>query len=155
MTAAALCAAGAAVSYGVVSQHDQSAAEASAQIIETGPHMVEQILSYHPDTIGADFERARSLATDNYRASLTVEQEAVAKSGPVRNEYWVTNSSVLTATSDRATMLVFLQGQRGAPPAHRYITASVRVTFVRSGASEWRVDDVAVVTQPQAAEAGP
>ncbi len=155
MTAAALCAAGAAVSYTVVHQHDQSVAEASAQITETGPSMVEQILSYHPDTIGADFERARSLATDNYRASLTAEQEAVTKSGPVRNEYWVTNSSVLTATSDRATMLVFLQGQRGAPPAHRYITASVRVTFVRSGASEWRVDDVAVVTQPQAAEAGP
>lgn len=155
ITAAVLCAVGAAVSYTVVYQHDQSVADASAQLSEEGPRMVEQILSYHPDTIQADFGRARSLATDNYRTDLTVEQEAVQKSGPVRNEYWVTNSSVLTATPDRVTMLLFLQGQRGAPPAQRYITASVRVGFVKSGTSEWRVDDVAVVTEPNVAEARP
>lgn len=155
IVAAAVCAGGAAVSYTVVRQHDQSVTEATAQISQRGPHMVEQILSYFPDTIGADFERARSLATDKYRADLTAQQEAVAKSTAVRNEYWVTNSSVLSATPDQVTMLMFLQGQRGAPPAQRYITASVRVAFAKSGTGEWKVDDVAVVTEPQATEAIP
>lgn len=155
IAAAAVCASGAALSYTVVRQPDHSVAEATAQVAQKGPHMVEQILSYYPDTIGADFERARSLATDKYRADLTAEQEAVAKSTAVRNEYWVTNSSVLTATPDQVTMLVFLQGQRGAPPAQRYITASVRVVFAKSGTRDWKVDDVAVVTEPQAAEARP
>ncbi|MDT5321407.1 MAG: Mce-associated rane protein [Mycobacterium sp.] len=155
LTAASLCAAGAAISYTVVRQHDRSITDASAQIATQGPHMVEQILSYHPETIQGDFDRARSLATDTYRPQLSAQQQALQKAGPVRNEYWVTNSSVLSTTPDRATMLLFLQGERGAPPNQRYITASVRVTFVKSGAAGWRVDDVAVVTAPQTAEAKP
>ncbi|MGB9305378.1 MAG: RDD family protein, partial [Mycobacterium sp.] len=54
-----------------------------------------------------------------------------------------------------ATMLMFLQGERGAAPDQRYLTASVRVTFVKPGASGWRVDDLAVVTKPQTAGAKP
>lgn len=155
LSVAVLCGAGASVSLFVVRQHDRSIADARAQIAQRGPHMVEQILSYHPDTMHDDFERARSVATDNYRAQLTAQQEAIQKAGAVRNEYWVTDSSVLSATTDRATMLVFLQGQRGAPPDHRYITATVRVTFVDSGATGWRVDHLAVVTKPQPPEARP
>ena len=155
LTAAALCAVGAAISYTVVRQHDRSVTDANAQIATQGPHIVEQILSYHPETIQADFDHARSLATDKYRPELSAQQQAVQKAGPVRNEYWVTNSSVLGATPYRATMLVFLQGERGAPPNQRYITASVRVTFVQSGGAGWRIDDVAVVTTPQTAEAKP
>jgi len=154
LTAASLCAAGAAVSYTVVRQHDRSIAEAGAQIAAQGPHMVEKILSYHPETIHGDFDDAQSLATDNYSAQLSAQQQAVQKAGPVRNEYWVTNSAVLSATPNQATMLLFLQGERGAPPDQRYITASMRVTFVNSVAG-WRVDDLAVVTKPQPAEAKP
>ena len=155
LIAASLCAVGAAISYTVVRQHDRSVTDASAQIATQGPHMVEQILSYHPETIQADFDHARSLATDKYRAELSAQQQGVQKAGPVRNEYWVTISSVLTATPDHATMLLFLQGERGAPPNQRYLTASVRVTFVKPPAAGWRVDDVAIVTTPQTAEAKP
>ncbi|QNJ96498.1 RDD family protein (plasmid) [Mycolicibacterium fluoranthenivorans] len=152
---ALLCGAGAALSYVVVHQHDRSITDASEQIAQQGPRMVEQILSYHPETLKGDFDHAQSLATDSYRPQLTAQQQAVQKSGAIRNEYWTTNSSVLSATADRATMLVFLQGQRGAPPDQRYITASVRATFVKSGSLGWRVDDVAVVTKPQPPQARP
>ena len=155
LTAASLCAAGGAISYTVVRQHDRSVTDAESQIATQGPRMVEQILSYHPETIQGDFDHARSLSTDTYRSELSAQQQAVQNAGPVRNEYWTTNSSVLAATPDRATMLVFLQGERGAPPNQRYITASVRVSFVQSGGAGWRIDDVAVVTTPQTAEAKP
>jgi len=138
-----------------VRQHDRSVTDARAQISTQGPHMVEQMLSYHPETIQGDFDHARSLATDKYRAELSTQQRAAQKAGPVRNEYWVTNSSVLTATPNHATVLMFLQGERGAAPDQRYLTASVRVTFVKPGASGWRVDDLAIVTTPQTAEAKP
>ena len=117
--------------------------------------MVEQLLSYRPETIQADFDRARSLATDAYRGQLTAQQQAVQKAGPVRNEYWVTNSSVLSATRGRATMLLFMQGQRGAAPDPRLLTASVRVNFVESDSATWRVDDLTVVTSPPPAKANP
>jgi Mce-associated membrane protein len=155
LTAASLCAVEAAVSYTVVHHHDRSVAEASAEIAAQGPRMVEQILSYHPETIQADFDRARSLATDTYRGQLSAQQQVVQKAAPVRNEYWVTNSSVLSATQGRATMLLFLQGQRGAAPNQRYITASVRVTFVESGSAPWRVDDLTVVNNPPPVKAKP
>jgi Mce-associated membrane protein len=155
MTVASLCAGGAAISYSVVRQHDRSVTDARAQISTLGPHMVEQILSYHPQTIQDDFDHARSLATDKYRAELSIQQQAVKTAGPVRNEYWVTNSSVLTATPNEAMMLIFLQGERGAAPDQRYLTASVRVTFVKSGAAGWRVDALAVVAKSQTAEAKP
>ncbi len=155
LTAAALCAIEAALSYTVVHQQDRATTDARAEIAAQGPRTVEQILSYHPETIQADFDRARSLATDTYRGQLTAQQLAVQKAGPVRNEYWVTNSSVLSATQDHATMLFFLQGQRGAAPNQRYLTASVRVTFVETGSGPWRVDDLTVVTNPQPIEAKP
>lgn len=149
LTAASLCAGGGAISYLVVRQDDQSIADAGTRIAAQGPGMVAQILSYRPETIRGDFDYAQSLASDKYREQLAALQQAALKAGPVRNEYWVTDSSVLASTADRATMLVFLQGQRGAPPNQRYITASVRATFVGSGAARWRVDDLAVVTEPE------
>ena len=155
LTAGSLCALEAALSYTVVHQRDRSIADANAEIAERGPRMVEQILSYHPETVQSDFDRARSLTTDTYRGQLAAQQEAVQKAGLVRNEYWVTNSSVQSATQGRATMLLFLQGQRGAAPNQRYITASVRVTFVESGSAPWRVDDLAVVTDPPPVEGTP
>ena len=155
LTAATLCAGGAAISYYVVRQHDRRVTDARAEISTQGPHMVEQLLSYQPETIQGDFDHARALVTDKYGAQLSAQQQAVQKAVPVRNEYWVTNSSVLAATANRATMLMFLQGERGAPPDQRYLTASVRVSFVKPGASGWRVDDLAIVTQPQAVEAKP
>jgi hypothetical protein len=155
LTAAAVCAAGAAVSYGVVQHHDQAVADAGTQVAAAGPRMVEQILSYRTETARQDFDRARSLVTDNYAGQLSSQQQALQKAGLVRNEYWVTNSAVLTATPGRATMLLFLQGERGTPPHQRYLTASVQATFVDAGRGAWRVDDITVVTAPQRVEAKP
>jgi Mce-associated membrane protein len=153
LTAAALCAVGAAVSYTVVRQQEQAVADTSTQIAAQGPRLVVQILSYHPETLQGDFEHARSLTTDKYRVELSALQQAALKSGPLPNEYWVTRSSVLDATPGHATMLLFVQGQRGVSPNLRDIAASLRVTFVKSDRAGWRVDDVAVVTEPQVAEA--
>lgn len=155
LSATMLCAGGAALSYWVVGGHDRSEAAVRAEIASQGPRMVEQLLSYRPETVQVDFDHALSLATDRYRAQLSAQQQEVQRATPVRNEYWVTNSSVLTATPNSATMLVFLQGQRGAPPDQRYITASVRATFVKSAAAQWRVDALEIVTKPQPTEAKP
>lgn len=154
LTAAGLCALMAVISYTVVRRHDQSVTAAGAQVAAQGPGMVSQMLSYHPETIRADFDRAQSLATDHYRAELAAQQQAVQKAKPVHSEYWVTSSAVLSATPDRVTMLLFLQGEQGALPDQRYITASVRAIF-ESGAAGWRVNDLAVVTEPRTAEAQP
>lgn len=131
LTAAAFCGVAAVISYTVVRQQDRSITEISAQISAQGPQLVVQLLSYRPETIQGDFDRARSLATDNYREQLGAMQRAAVKAGPQRNEYWVTDSSVLSAAPGRASMLVFLQGRRGAPPDQRYLATSVRVTFIR------------------------
>lgn len=155
LSATILCAGGAALSYWVVGGHDRSVTAVRAEIASQGPRMVVQLLSYRPESVQVDFDHALSLATDRYRAQLSAQQQEVQKATPVRNEYWVTNSSVLTATPNSATMLVFLQGRRGTPPDQRYITASVRATFVKSAAAEWRVDALEIVTKPQPTEAKP
>jgi Mce-associated membrane protein len=155
LIAAALCAAGAVTSVTVVARHAAAATDTRAAITAQGPHIVEEILSYHPDTLQTDFDRAQSLVTDAYRAQLTAQQQALRKAGAVRNEYWTTNSAVLAADRGRATMLVFLQGQRGADPNQRYLTASVRVDFVQSGSAPWRVDDLTVVNSPTSVKATP
>ena len=54
-----------------------------------------------------------------------------ARLGPADNDYWVTNSAVLTNTRDRAEMLLLMQGQRGEAPNQRLITATVQVNFER------------------------
>lgn len=154
LIAASLCALGAAISYSVVYQRDRAISNISAQIAAKGPRMVEEILSYRAESATKNFDRARSLVTDNYAAQLSGQQQAVQKAGLVRNEYWVTNSSVLTATPERATMLLFLQGERGMPPNQRYLTASVRATFVETGRAGWLVDNITAVTAPQPIEAG-
>ena len=155
LAAAMLCAIGAAMSYGVVYQRDQAISSATAEVAANGPRMVEQILSYRDEGAREHFDRARSLVTDNYAAQLSGQQRAAQNAGLLRNEYWVTNSSVLTATPGRATMLLFLQGERGTPPNQRYLTASVRATFVDTGRAGWLVDDITVVTAPQPVEAAP
>ena len=57
--------------------------------------------------------------------------------------------SIQSATPDRATMLLFMQGRRGADPQVRYISATVRVTFAKDDDDHWRVDDLTVLTKPR------
>lgn len=154
VAAALVCAAAAAVSYLVVYQRDRATDTARAQVAAQGPKIVEQMLTYAPSSLREDFARAQSLATDNYRERLVRQQQEVQRAEPVTNEYWATNSSVLAATPNRATMLLFLQGVRGdEPDKQRFISATVRVTFEKSAAT-WRVDELTVVTKPLPAEDG-
>ena len=149
LTAAAVCLAGAAVSYAVVYSRERATDETVAQIGAQGPKIVAQMLTYDPKSLRDDFAHAQSLATDRYRGQLKEQQDIVQKGTPVINEYWPMDWSVQSATPDRATMLLFLQGRRGAAPDERYISATLRVNFAKGGDDRWRVDDLTVLTKPK------
>jgi Mce-associated membrane protein len=149
LTATVVCLGGAAVSYLVVYSRDRASDQSRAQIETQGPKIVAQMLTYDPKSLRDDFARARSLATDKYRGQLQVQQDVVQKGNPVINEYWPREWSVQSATPDRVTMLLFLQGRRGAAPDERYISATVRVEFAKGGDDRWRVDDLSVLTKPK------
>lgn len=154
LAAALLCAGAAAVSYLAVYQHDRGIDTARTEVAAHGPKMVEQMLSYDPASLPDDFARAQSLATDHYREQLVEQQQVVQKTKPVPNQYWVVNSSVVSdpaPTPERATMMLFLQGQRGHKDHERFISATVLVDFVKSG-GQWRVDALTPITSPRPAE---
>ena len=135
-------------------RQQQTLDQARQQIAEQGPRIVEQMLSYSVDTIPDDFRRAQSLVTDSYRAQLAADQAAVQSAGASTNEYWAVSSAVLSASTDRADMLLALQGQRGVNAEDlKFITATVRVDFAKIGA-DWRVDNLTVLKAPLMSGAG-
>lgn len=152
LTAALLCVAGAALSVQVAFLRDRESDQARAALEAQGPKTVAQMLTYDPKTLREDFARAQSLTTDKYRSQLAEQQATVQKGQPVINEYWATDSAVISAAPDRATMLIFLQGHRGGKDQERFITATVRVSFVKGASDRWLVDDLTVVTKPKAAK---
>jgi Mce-associated membrane protein len=155
VAATLLCAAGVGLSYLVVYRHDRALDAARGQIAEQGPRIVEQMLSYNADTLAQDFSHAQSLTTDAYRPQLIAQQQAVQKAGATTNEYWAVSSAVLSATPDRASMLLAMQGQRGADPKDvKFITATVRVEFEKSRDGQWRVANLTVLKKPQMNQAG-
>jgi Mce-associated membrane protein len=150
LTCACVCVAGAAISYAVAYSRDRAIEQTRQQISVQGPKIVAQMLTYDPKTLHDDFARAQSLATDKYRGELAAQQEAVQKGPLVVNEYWVTASSLQPGTTPgRATMLLFMQGRRGASPEERYISATVRVNFAKGGDGRWRVDGLTVLAKPK------
>ncbi len=149
-----LCAGGAALSYLVTERPDRAVEQAKNQLATQGPKMVADMLTYDPKSLRDDFARAQSLTTDSYRKQLLQQQDVVQKGHPVNNQYWVTDESILSATPKGATMLLFLQGQRGLPPDERYISATVRVRFVKNADARWRIDDLTVLTKPKPAAGG-
>jgi len=150
--AALLCLAGA--GSGVVAVYlPDRAADRTRDVISTqGPKIVTEILTYDPKSLKQQFAKAQSLTTEKYRPQLVKQQETVEKGHPVVNEYWFTDSAVLSATRDKATMLVFLQGHRGGGNEQRFITATVRVSFVKAAKKRWLVDDLTVLTKPKPAK---
>lgn len=145
-----LAAASAGLTYLTVYRHEHAVDRACAEIADQGPRIVEQMLTYNAGTMKDDFARAQSLVTDEYRDQLVQQQQAVEKNAAASNEYWAVTSSVLPGvTPDRATMLLFLQGQRQAQQQEvRFITATTRVTFEKSRDGRWRVSDLAVLSRP-------
>ncbi|WP_029111769.1 RDD family protein [Mycobacterium sp. URHB0044] len=153
LVAALLCAAGAGLGYQTVYRHERAVEKTRTEIAEQGPRIVEQILTYGTPTLKDDFARAQSLATDGYRPQLVAQQQAVQKAGVTANEYWAVSSAVLSAAPEQAAMLVALQGQRGADPNNlKFITATVRADFERSGDGHWRVSNLTVLKRPQTNE---
>lgn len=151
--ATALAVSAATFGYLGISRPEQAAAAARQQIADQGPRLVVEMLSYTKKNVDADFAEAQQLVTDGYRPELVEQQKAVRKAGPVDNDYWVRNSAVLSATTDRAAMLMLLQGQRGAAPQQRSITASVRVEFEKT-AGDWKIAALNVLVPPKPSGAG-
>lgn len=155
VTATLLCGAGVGLSYLVVFRHDRAVDHARAEITEQGPRIVEQMLSYSADKLQEDFSRAQSLTTDAYRPQLVAQQRAVQKAGATTNEYWAVSSAVLSATPDHASMLLAMQGQRGANAKDlKFLTATVRVEFDKSRDGKWHVANLTVLKKPQMQQAG-
>jgi Mce-associated membrane protein len=150
--AAVLAVAVAGLGYAVLYRNDFRAGQAKEQIAVQGPKIVENMLSYDPATLQADFDRAQSLTTDAYRPQLVAQQQAILdgikKAPAVPNDYWVTNSAVLTSTDHDATMLLLMQGQRGTAPNQRTITATVKAGFEKSGDGQWKVAALSVLAKP-------
>ena len=153
-SAAVLALAGAGLGYLTIYRHEQAVEQTRQQIAVQGPKIVEDTLSYAVASIDADFARARSLVTDGYRPQLIAQQDAVRKAGPVDNDYWVTNSAVLTNTENRAVMLLLMQGQRGAAPKQRLITATVQADFEKSANGQWQISNLSVLAKPNPARQG-
>jgi Mce-associated membrane protein len=147
-----LCVAGATMSVLAILLPDHGSDQTRAAVAAQGPKIVTEMLTYDPKSLPADFARARSLTSDKYRPELVKQQESVQKGHPVVNEYWVTDSTVLSATPDRATMLLFMQGHRGGADGERFITATVQVAFIKAKDGRWLVDELNVVTKPKPAQ---
>jgi Mce-associated membrane protein len=150
--AALLCLGGGASSVLAVYLPDRASDQTRAAIAAQGPKIVTEMLTYDPKSIKQQFARAQSLTTEKYRPQLVKQQQTVEKGHPVVNEYWVTDSAVLSASRDKATMLLALQGHRGGGNEQRFITATVRVAFVKSSDAHWLVDDLTVLTKPKPAK---
>jgi Mce-associated membrane protein len=141
--------AGAGLTYLTVYRHEQAVDATRAQIAEAGPKIVEQILTYNAGSMKDDFARAQSLVTDDYRKQLVQQQQVVEKKAAASNDYFAVTSSVLSADTDKATMLVFLQGQRQAQQQDvKFITATARVAFAKSADGKWRVSKLDVLPGP-------
>lgn len=150
--AALLCVGGAAVGVLAVYLPDRASDQARAAVLAQGPKIVTEMLTYDPKSLQKDFAHAQSLTTERYRPQLVAQQQAVQKGHPVVNEYWVTDSTVVSATPKQASLLLFMQGHRGGGDEERFITATVRVSFVKAKDGRWLVDDLNVVTKPKPAK---
>lgn len=149
IAATVVCALAVGLSYVMVYRPERAVDIARQQIAEQGPRIVEQMLSYTKDTLPQDFSRAQSLTTDGYRDQLIAQQQAVLQAGATSNEYWAVSSAVLSASADKAAMLVALQGQRGTDPKDlKFITATLRVDFEKSSDGQWEVGNLTVLKKP-------
>jgi len=150
IVATVLCALAVGLGYLVVYRPERAVDVARAQIAEQGPRIVEQMLSYTSESLQQDFSHAQSLTTDGYRDQLIAQQQIVQQAGATSNEYWAVSSAVLSASADQAAMLIAMQGQRGTDPKDlKFITATLRVVFEKSGDGQWKVANLIVLKKPQ------
>ena len=149
IVATLICALAVGLSYLEVYRPERAVNTARQQIAEQGPKIVEQLLSYNKESLQQDFSRAQSLTTDGYRDQLIAQQQVVQQSGATSNEYFAVSSAVLSASANQAAMLVAMQGQRGTDPKDlKFITATLRVEFEKSGDGQWKVANLIVLKRP-------
>ena len=108
------------------------------------------MLSYSKDSLKDDFARAQALATDSYRPQLVAQQQAVQKAGA--------NVERVLGGQQRGAVGVAGPGRRCCWPCRasaaptpkdlRFITATVRADFEKSGDGEWRVANLTVLKKP-------
>lgn len=151
--AALVCAAVTGASYLTVYQPDRVVEQARDDIARTGPELVVEMLSYAPDTIDADFERASTLTTERYHPELELGQRA-AREAPLRHSYFVPHSAVLESGVDRARLLVMLRGELGDPPEVWNSTATAVVDFVKTD-RDWLIDELTILRRSPIPEEGP
>lgn len=147
--AAAVAVLAGALGYFVVYRPQVAAGRAEEYLAVEGPKIVADMLSYTAANADGDFAKAQTLVTDAYRPELVKQQDAVRKAGLVDNDYWSSNSAVVSATGDHAIMVLLMQGQRGSAPKQRFITASVRASFEKSSSGQWQVSDLTVLAPPK------
>ncbi|ODR05934.1 hypothetical protein BHQ15_14215 [Mycolicibacillus koreensis] len=140
--ASGLCVATAATSYLLVYRQENAVEQARAEISRAGPQLMVDLLSYSPDTLDEDFARAAGLTTPAYRDELDAAQQQ-ARENPARHTYIVPNSAVLSASPQKASMLIYLRGEIGEPPAVWISTATAQVQFVRD-AGRWLIDGATI-----------
>ena len=149
VVATLMCALAVGLSYLMVYRPERAVETARQQIADQGPKIVEQLLSYHKESLQQDFSRAQSLTTDGYRDQLIAQQQVVQQTGATSNEYFAVSSAVLSASANQAAMLVAMQGQRGTDPKDlKFITATLRVDFEKSGDGQWKVANLIVLKRP-------
>jgi Mce-associated membrane protein len=148
VVATAVCAVAVGLTTFFVYLPERAVSNARNEIAEQGPRLVEQMLTFKTETLQQDFSHAQSLTTESYRKQLVDQQQAILQAGAVTNEYFAVSSAVLSATADKAEMLVALQGQRGADPKDlKFITATLRVDFEKSD-GQWRIANLTVLKKP-------
>jgi len=149
VVATLMCALAVGLSYWMVYRPERAVDTARQQIAEQGPKIVEQLLSYDKESLQQDFSHAQSLTTDGYRDQLIAQQQVVQQAGATSNEYFAVSSAVLSASANQAAMLVAMQGQRGTDPKDlKFITATLRVDFEKSGDGQWKVANLIVLKRP-------
>lgn len=105
------------------------------------------VLSYRAETVEADVENAKRRLAEpflgEYAALTAGTVVPQAKAGGVATRWEVSGTSLVTATADRCTVLVFLRGLAtgSSTPEPRPMVSSVRVVAVRP-AGEWLITEL-------------
>ncbi|WP_213575971.1 hypothetical protein [Rhodococcus sp. USK13] len=118
-----------------------------AAVAEKAGELTAGVLTYKAATVEDDVARAKSQLTgeflDSY-STLTAETIiAQAKQGQVETHWEASGTSVVSAESDSAVVLVFLRGTTAsaAKPDPTYLFSSVRVRLEASG-DQWLISQL-------------
>jgi len=135
----------AALAFFFVRQQQASGARTDATTAATTD--VPELLSYTFSSFGSDLSKAESVATPQFRGTysklMTGQIEGPAKQNQVVTSASVTNSSVISYSGSKVTLLMFLSQQTKTKAKAESVLndVAVRVTMRKSG-GQWLVDDM-------------